>query len=82
MSGQEITIDDLKRVLTEAAGVEDGVEIGSDSLDTEFEELGYDSLALLEVAGRIQREYGVELDDDTATSARTPRSLLSVVNGG
>jgi act minimal PKS acyl carrier protein len=77
-----LTLDDLRRILRECAGETDTVDLDSDILDVEFEQLGYDSLALLETAGQIGDEYGVELDDDIATSARTPRELLEAVNAG
>lgn len=80
MPTPEVTIDDLRRILRECAGETDGVDLDGDILDVEFEALGYDSLALLETAGQLGHEYGVELDDEVATSARTPRDLLKVVN--
>ncbi|MEU1074175.1 MULTISPECIES: acyl carrier protein [unclassified Streptomyces] len=74
------TLDDLKRILLEAAGADEGVDLDGDILDTEFEVLGYESLALLETGGRIEREYGISLDDDALTDATTPRALIEVVN--
>jgi act minimal PKS acyl carrier protein len=74
-------IDDLRRILLAGAGELEGVRLDETALDAEFDALGYDSLALLETAARIGREYGVELDDDAATSAKTPRGLLELVNG-
>ncbi|GAB1338466.1 acyl carrier protein [Streptomyces sp. E-15] len=79
MSKQEFTIDDLKRILREGAGADETVDLDGDILDTDFEELGYESLALLETGGRIEREFGITLDDDVFTDARTPRALLGVV---
>ncbi|OAR24061.1 actinorhodin polyketide synthase [Streptomyces sp. ERV7] len=74
------TLEDLKRILLEAAGADEGVDLDGDILDTEFEVLGYESLALLETGGRIEREYGISLDDDALTDATTPRALIEVVN--
>ncbi|GGP66127.1 MULTISPECIES: acyl carrier protein [Streptomyces] len=74
------TLEDLKRILLEAAGADEGVDLDGDILDTEFEVLGYESLALLETGGRIEREYGISLDDDALTDATTPRALIDVVN--
>ncbi|MEU6120006.1 acyl carrier protein [Streptomyces sp. NPDC047117] len=74
------TLDDLKRILLEGAGADEGVDLNGDILDTEFEELGYESLALLETGGRIEREYGITLDDSALTDATTPRALVEVVN--
>jgi act minimal PKS acyl carrier protein len=78
----QLTLDDLKRVLLEGAGTQEGVDLSGDILDVTFEDLGYDSLALLETAARITREYRVRLDDDAATSAATPREFLALVNAG
>ncbi|MFB7174372.1 acyl carrier protein [Streptomyces sp. NPDC056254] len=71
-----MTLDDLRRILSESAGSEGG-QLDGDILDTAFTELGYDSLALLETSAVIQREYGVEVPDKVAT----PRELLDSVNG-
>ncbi|MBZ3907922.1 acyl carrier protein [Streptomyces brasiliscabiei] len=81
MSSKEFTIADLKRILLEGAGAEEGVDLDGDILDTDFEELGYESLALLETGGRIEREYGISLDDDIFSDHRTPRSLVDAING-
>ncbi|MCM6778702.1 acyl carrier protein [Nocardia sp. CDC159] len=73
------TLTDLGRIMLEAAG-DEGVQFADSILDTQFDELGYDSLALLEASGRIEREFGISLDEDTLLSATTPRSLIDAVN--
>lgn len=75
-----LTIDDLKRILREAAGEQEGIDLDGDILDVTFEDLGYDSLALLETGSRIEREHGIQLEDTTVTVTETPRALLDVVN--
>ncbi len=75
-----LELADLTRMLRESAGEEEGVDLDGDVLDTEFTELGYDSLALLQVIGRISREYGIEVPDDAAAEAETPRALLELIN--
>jgi act minimal PKS acyl carrier protein len=82
VASREVTIEDLKRILRESAGADKNVDLDDEILDIDFDALGYDSLALLETAARITREYGVTLDDEAVTSARTPRRFLGVVNGG
>ncbi len=71
---------DLQRILRAGAGVEQDVDLDGEVLDETFEDLGYDSIALLETAGRISREYGVVIDDDALVKATTPRSLIELVN--
>ncbi|MEU6083880.1 acyl carrier protein [Streptomyces sp. NPDC047108] len=78
MTAQDFTIDDLRRILREGAGEE--ADLDGDIADVTFEELGYESLALLETGVRIGREYGIELEDATLTDVETPRQLVDAVN--
>ncbi|MFJ8660967.1 acyl carrier protein [Streptomyces sp. NPDC093795] len=80
MSTQPFTLDDLKRILREGAGAAEGVDLDGDILDSHFETLGYESLALLETGSRIEREYAITLDDDVLSEADTPRALIDAVN--
>ncbi|WP_225851278.1 acyl carrier protein [Streptomyces sp. HPF1205] len=80
METRQFTLDDLRRILLESAGVDEAVDLDGDILDLGFDALGYESLALLETGGRIEREYGVTLDDDSLTDGATPRSLIEAVN--
>jgi len=50
-------------------------------LDASFTDLGYDSLALLEAAAAIGREYGVALADEDLDVRETLRAFLGKVNG-
>lgn len=78
MSDIKFTIETLRRILREGAGEE--VDLNGDILDVSFADLGYESLALLETGGRIEREYDVRLDDDALVDAATPRALVDLVN--
>ncbi|WP_406864150.1 acyl carrier protein [Streptomyces sp. HUAS MG47] len=80
MATQEFTLDDLRRILLAAAGADEGVDLDGDILDVRFEALGYESLALLETGGLIEREYGISLDEDALADADTPRALIAAVN--
>lgn len=80
MTTTGFTLDDLKRILLEGAGAEEGVDLNADILDTAFDDLGYESLALLETSGRIEREYRVVLDEDAVAQSQTPRALIDAVN--
>ena len=74
-----MTIDDLRRVLL-ACGGESDVDMSGDILDVRFEDLGYDSLALIESAAQIGQEFGVQLPDERVIALETPRELLGLVN--
>jgi len=79
MSQSTIDREVLTQLLRESAGVEEGVDLDGEILDTPFVEIGYDSLALLQVTGRIRREYGIDLPDDAVSDAETFRSLLDLI---
>jgi minimal PKS acyl carrier protein len=74
-----LDLPELTRILRECAGVDEAVDLEGDILDMAFPELGYDSLALLQTIGVIQREFGIELDD-SAAGTETPREFLALVN--
>jgi len=75
-----MTIDDVLRILKECAGEGENLDRGDALLDTTFEEMGYDSLALMETAARIEHDYGVAIPDEEITEIETPRALLTLVN--
>ena len=75
-----MTIDDLCVLLTECAGEPESGAFPADATDVPFEDLGYDSLALIETTTRIAAVYGVRIPDDEISELRTPRDLLRRVN--
>jgi act minimal PKS acyl carrier protein len=80
MNALELTVAELKELLSTAAGVPEGIDLGGEILDVSFDTLGYDSLALLETGSWIERIYGVQLADSVVTDAVTPRLLIAAVN--
>jgi len=75
-----MTIDDLRTILVACAGESDGV-LDGDIRNVDFDELGYDSLALMETAARIRSDFGVTIPDERIAELRTPGEILDVVNG-
>ena len=69
-------------LLRECAGEEESVDLEGDILDSPFDDLGYDSLALFNTVSRIERDYSVELPDEVVAEARTPRQLLDLISAG
>jgi act minimal PKS acyl carrier protein len=74
------TFADLRQALREAAGDDDNLELTPHALDTELVDLGYDSLAMLEVAAIVERRYGVKIPDDTVLAGNTPREVMDALN--
>ncbi|PCG87285.1 actinorhodin polyketide synthase [Streptomyces sp. WZ.A104] len=80
MTTSEFTLQALRTTLLEGAGTDENVDLNGDIADTTFEDLGYESLAMLETVGRIEREYGIDLDEEEVALANTPRALIRLVN--
>lgn len=77
---REFTVDDLTRIMRATVGVDDSVDLDADILDTQFTDLGYDSLAVLEIANKIEKEFPVSIPDDAVGEMETPRHLVDYVN--
>jgi minimal PKS acyl carrier protein len=75
------TASDLTRILRSCGGQNDVVDLDGPALDTPIVELGYDSLAMLEVASIVQREYGVPIPDEALLCMTTPRTTIEYLNG-
>ncbi|MER6842742.1 acyl carrier protein [Streptomyces platensis] len=74
-----LTIDDLLRVLAECAGETAGADPSGDDAHRTFEEMGYDSLVLLETNARLKQDFGIDIPDE-ADGAKTPADLLTLAN--
>ena len=75
----ELTGTKLMDIMRECSGQGEEVAPGRDPLDISFADLGYDSLALLETASRVERTYGIQLAEEDVAGAETPRALLELV---
>jgi minimal PKS acyl carrier protein len=72
----------LRDIMHATAGeTGDTTELPRDFLDKKFSELDFDSLAVLEIATRIQQELQLSVSDDAIAEMTTPRSVLDFVNG-
>lgn len=75
----EFTVDTLRRIMRDCAGADDANTIDGDILDVSFIEIGYDSLALLETASRVEREFRVTLPEEAMADIETPRQFVDFV---
>jgi len=76
----EFTLNQLTALLRECAGEDESVDLDGDILDTSFDDLGYDSLALFNTVSRIERDHAVVLSDNVVSESRTPRDLIDRIN--
>ncbi len=74
------TVADLMRIIRAAAGEDEAVSLEDNILEHSFAELGYDSLAVMETASRVEREFDVPLPEEEMTDVETPKSFIAFVN--
>jgi minimal PKS acyl carrier protein len=72
--------DQLTTLMIAAAGEPEGGQQDGQLLNTSFTELGYDSLAVLEITGRIHKTWGIDIPEAMTSDLQTPRMLLDYVN--
>lgn len=75
-----MTIDDLQRILVACAGEAGSGHLTTHTADKTFDDLGYDSLARMEAAAWVSKEFGVSISDEQIWELRTPREFLDLVN--
>ncbi|MFJ9584811.1 acyl carrier protein [Streptomyces acidicola] len=74
-------LNDLYAIMIECAGVDDGVELDADAAGLTFADLGYDSLAVLEVFSQIERKTDLAIPEETVHDLSTPADVVSYVSG-
>lgn len=74
-----MTDEQMKTLLRDCAGEDEDVNLDGDIRGRSFGELGYDSLARLEVAARLKRDYGLDLIDEI-TAEVTPVDVVALIN--
>jgi act minimal PKS acyl carrier protein len=78
---KHITIDDLTEIMQSSIGLDDGVELTGERSEMDFADMGYDSLALIELASQVQHRFGVKISDGEALERlRSPRAAVSYIN--
>lgn len=76
----QFTLEDLRQILGTVAGPDEAANLHGDIADAELGDLGFDSLAMLELAGQVQRRYGVPIPDEAIGEMTTARRTVEYVN--
>jgi len=77
---EKFALNDLKEIMRLCAGEDESIDLDGDILDLSFNDLGYDSLALLETASHAERQLGIRLPEERLTAVESPRGFLDLVN--
>jgi minimal PKS acyl carrier protein len=78
-SNMSFSLDDLRNLMRAYAGIDESVDMNGNIGGHTFEELGYDSLAVLEMTAKIQNTLSVVITDNTAQELTTPQLLVDYV---
>ena len=76
----EITLGDLVQIMRKCAGEDENLIANDAVANTDFEELGYDSLALMAASSEVEKDYGVAVDEDELAQIRNLASFVELVN--
>jgi len=76
---QSFTFEDLKRILVDRVGLSESAV--TDNPEATFEDMGLDSLALVEIQLAMQQEYGFAIPDEDADRIQTVGEAIDYVNG-
>lgn len=74
------TVDDIRRIMREAAGEDESAPLDGDIDQVLFSDLGYDSLALLQLVARVRQEFGVAMPDEAVAQMQTPADAVRYIN--
>jgi act minimal PKS acyl carrier protein len=77
---QHFNLDDLRAIISRSAGETEAFNRDAGFAERTYADLGYDSLALLEIAAQIEREHGVTVPEDMMLGASTPQATASLVD--
>lgn len=75
----QFTLADLRQILTGRIGV-DEADIPDDP-DTTFDDIGLDSLAIMELQLEVEQRYGVRVPEEDAEKIRSFREAVDYING-
>jgi act minimal PKS acyl carrier protein len=72
-------LDELRAILRHMGGTDEAA-LDGDIAEMEFSDLGYDSLALLEMCNQVERRYDIQISDDAVLSMATPTKTVAYIN--
>lgn len=78
MAQAQFTFDDLKSILVNRIGLAEDQVVNDPNLD--FEDLGLDSLAFVEIQLAVQQQYGFTIPDEDAHEITSVGQAIAYTN--
>jgi act minimal PKS acyl carrier protein len=76
----EFRLNDLIEIMREAAGEAEDITLDETSAEVDFDELGYDSLALMATSNLVEKRFGVLVPEEELGQTRTLTEFVELVN--
>ncbi len=73
------TIDDLVLIMKKVGGAADHVDLNGDVADVALADLGFDSLAILEIQSQVEVQHQLSLPDNAIVTTSTPREAVLTI---
>ncbi|MGH3685605.1 MAG: phosphopantetheine-binding protein [Pseudonocardiaceae bacterium] len=74
------TVGDLRKTVDSCLGGGGAQPLTDANLDTELDELGYDSLSIYEFVTKLQEDLHIAITDEEIDDLRTPRAMIDFIN--
>jgi len=78
LTEQSFGFEDLKRILVDRVGLPE--DVVKDEPELTFEDMGLDSLALVEIQLAMEQEYGFSVADEDAERIQNVGEAIAYVN--
>ncbi len=76
----QFTMDDLRKTVDSCLGSGGTEPLTDANVDTELDDLGYDSLAITEFIMKLQDDLCISITDEEIDNLRTPRAVIDFIN--
>lgn len=73
------TLNEFRGIVAKCFEGADAAALDEAALGTEFDDLGYDSIVVYEIAVRIQDDHGVDIPDEALDEIKTPGAFIEYV---
>lgn len=77
---QRFTFTDLKAVVRDCVGATETTDLTERTMETDFADLGLDSLAVYEITSTLQERLAISIPDDDIDTLTTPAQVIAYVN--
>ncbi|GAA3870470.1 hypothetical protein GCM10023084_24380 [Streptomyces lacrimifluminis] len=74
------TLTEFRKIVEACYEGADAEALDGSALNTDFSDLGYDSIVMYEIAMRIQDDFPVTIPDERLDDLRTPAAMIAFVD--